>query len=103
MILFVYSLGVFLINKQLRENFHLSNFSQEHSIPASSSNNLTNNIVIDVEESVTNPRIYCLKSEGRVVDGLIPTGGLAVSADRVWVVQQFSRKAFRWHKNLCSS
>lgn len=50
-------------------------------------------IVADVAGAVEKPGVYTLPSGSRVGDALVAAGGLAASADRVWVAQMLNLAA----------
>jgi competence protein ComEA len=46
---------------------------------------LSEQIIVDVEGAVMKPGVYKLSGEARIVDALAACGGLSEEADRVWV------------------
>ncbi len=46
---------------------------------------LSQQIVVDIEGAVERPGVYKLKSDARIQDVLISSGGLSAKADRSWV------------------
>lgn len=93
LILFVYGIGVMVINNQPREKSQFYNFSQDKPTGIQVQTATQNTIVIDVEGAVTNPGVFHVSAEGRVEDALIAAGGLSGSADRQWVAQHVNLAA----------
>lgn len=88
-ILFGYGLIVLLGNNQPQEKFELSQSSKSNKSQNSATTS-ENKIKIDVEGAVVRPGVYSIAQNGRVQDALVASGGLAASADRVWVAQHIN-------------